>query len=65
MIWLRDELNIHKNSLEKEGVAKELSDEALISQNSHFEYKFKGFNQERWNETQRYVLEDSNSSYFR
>ena len=64
MIHLRDEPSIHTNLLEKEGVAKLLSDEAL-SQNSHLKYKFKGFKSESWNETQKYVLEDKNVSYFK
>ena len=64
MIHLRDEPRISENLLEKEGAAKLLSDEASnIGTNS--EYKFKKFNEEKWNETQTFILKDSNKSYFK
>jgi len=64
MVHLRDEPSIPVNLLEKEGVAKLLSDEASNLE-SLSKYKFKDFNQEKWNETQKFRLKDSDQSYFK
>ena len=53
-----------KSALEKEGLTKLIKDEGLIIEPSS-NFKFKNFNQEKWNETQRFRLEDTEKTYFR
>ena len=64
MIHIREEDKIPVSLLEKEGVAKLLSDEAF-NFHSGSKYKFKDFNPENWNETQTFTLKDSSHTYFK
>ena len=64
MIHTREDNKIPVSLLEKEGVPKLLSDEALNVTGSST-YKFKDFNPENWNETQTFTLKDSSYTYFK
>ena len=64
MIHTREDNKTPVSLLEKEGVAKLLSDEAL-NVRSGSKYKFKDFNPENWNETQTFTLKDSSHTYFK
>ena len=64
MVHVGKEQNILVSSLEKEGVAKLLKDEAFNVATSD-NYKFKNFLPEKWNETQRFTLKDSSKTYFK
>ena len=66
MIHIKEEekIPVHLSLLEKEGVAKLLSEEAL-NVRSGSKYKFKDFNPENWNETQKFTLKDSSHTHFK
>jgi len=64
MIHIGKEDSIPVSSLEKEGVSKLIKDETSDVVSSE-KYKFKNFPLDKWNETQKFRLQDSYKSYFK